>query len=95
MEGHLRFKIDWAGLIVGRKFTVFALFYFVFDGNFQVQTPGAYVRRGDLTEGFLRYEFRGLIHGGAYFLNFKITKWNPINGLRMADTITIKTKRFT
>ena len=29
MEGNLRFKIDWAILIVGRKFTVFALFYFL------------------------------------------------------------------
>ena len=27
MEGNLRFKINWASLIVGRKFTVFALFY--------------------------------------------------------------------
>ena len=60
MEGNLRFKIDWASLIVGRKFTVFALFYFVFEGNFQVQAPGgAYIWRGDLTEGFLRYEFAG------------------------------------
>ena len=33
-EGNLRFKIDWASLIVERKFTVFALFYFVFEGNF-------------------------------------------------------------
>ena len=40
MEGNLRFEIDWASLIVGIKFTVFALFYSVFDGNFQVQaTP--------------------------------------------------------
>ena len=29
----MRFKIDWASLTVGRKFTVFALFYFVFEGN--------------------------------------------------------------
>ena len=36
----MRFKIDWASLIVERKFTVFALFYFVFKGNFQVQAPG-------------------------------------------------------
>ena len=28
--------------------------------------PGAYIRRGDLTEGFLRDEFEGLIFGGAY-----------------------------
>ena len=35
LEGlYLGFKIDWASLIVGRKFTVFALFYFVFEGNF-------------------------------------------------------------
>ena len=26
----------------------------------------AYIWRGDLTEGFLRYEFGGLIFGGAY-----------------------------
>ena len=26
-------------MIVGRKFTGFALFYFVFEGNFQVQAP--------------------------------------------------------
>ena len=27
---------------------------------------GAYIWRGDLTEGFLRYEFGGLIFAGAY-----------------------------
>ena len=63
----MRFKIDWASLIVGRKFTVFALFYFVFEGNFQVQAPqGAYIRRGDVKEDFLRYKFVGLTFGGAY-----------------------------
>ena len=40
MEGSLRFKIDWASLIVERKFTVFALFYFVIEGDFLVQAPG-------------------------------------------------------
>ena len=35
-EGKLRFKIDWASLIVERKLTVFALSYFVFEGNFHV-----------------------------------------------------------
>ena len=38
-EGNLRFKIDCPSLIVGRKFNVFALFCFVFEGNFQVQAP--------------------------------------------------------
>ena len=28
---YLRFKIDWDSVIVGRKFTVFALLYFVCD----------------------------------------------------------------
>ena len=39
MEGNLHSKIDWASLIVKRKFTVFTLFYFVFEGNFQAQAP--------------------------------------------------------
>ena len=46
MEGNLRFKIVWAILIVGRKFTVFVLFYFVFEGNFQVKAPGGLIFRG-------------------------------------------------
>ena len=66
----MRFEIDWANLIVGSKFTAFALFSFFFlylRAIFQVQAPGgAYIWRGDLTEGFLRYEFEGLIFGGAY-----------------------------
>ena len=49
----MRFKIDWASRIVGSKFTVFALFYFVFEGNFPSKSPrGAYIWRGDLTEAF-------------------------------------------
>ena len=77
-EGILRFKINWARLIVGSKFTVLALFYFVFEGNFQVQAPrGAYIWRGNLTEGFCVTSlgglyFEGLIHGGAYFRNFTV-----------------------
>ena len=52
---------------MGRTFTIFALFNFVFEGKFQVQAPrGAYIRRGDLTEGFLHYDFGGLIFGRAY-----------------------------
>ena len=52
---------------MGRKFTIFALFYFVFEGKFQVQAPrGSYIWRGDLMEGFLRYDFGGLFFGGTY-----------------------------
>ena len=63
----MRFKLDRASLIVGSKFTIFSLFYVVFEGNFPSTSPwGAYIWRGDLTEGFLRYRFGGLIFGGAY-----------------------------
>ena len=83
MEGNLRLRIDWATLIVGRKFTVFGLFYFVFEGNFQVQAPrGAYIWRGDLTEGFCVTSLgglylEGLIHGGVYFRKFTVFTNDP------------------
>ena len=64
---------------MGRKFTIFALFYFVFEGKFWVQAPpGAYIQRGDLTEGFLRYDFGRLIFGGAYFRNL-FSQHKPFN----------------
>ena len=63
----MRFKTDCASLIVGSKFTVFALFHYVFEGNFPSASPqGAYMWRGDLTEGFLLYRFGELIFEGAY-----------------------------
>ena len=67
-EGHLRLQIDWASLIVGSKLTVSALFYLVFKGNFPSTSPrGAYIWRGDLTEGFLRHWFGGLYLEGLIF----------------------------
>ena len=68
----MRFKIDWASLLVGRKFTVFALFFFVFEGNFHVQAPprgggGLYLGEGvRFNRGFFTlrvwgaYTWRGL-----------------------------------
>ena len=65
----MRFKIDWASLIVGSKFTVFTLFYFVFEGNFPSTSPReAYIWRGDLTEGFLRYRLWGAYTWRGLFL---------------------------
>ena len=74
--GNLRLQIDWVSLIVRSKFTVFALLYFVFEGNFPSTSPpggggGLYLEnrliwRGDLTEGFFAsvvwgtYTWRGL-----------------------------------
>ena len=69
MEGNLRFKIDWASFIVGRKFTVVSLFYFVFEGNFpSTSSPGGFFALR--VWGGLYLE--GLIHGGAYFRNFTV-----------------------
>ena len=58
--------------------TVFALFNFEFEGNFQVQAPGGLYLEGRFKGGFLRYEvgglyLEGLIHGEAYFQNFTVT----------------------
>ena len=77
----MRFKIDWASLIAGRKFTVFALFYLVFEAISKYKPPppswggggglifgGAILRRV-----FLRYEFGRLMHGGTYFRNFTVS----------------------
>ena len=55
-EGNLRFKIDRASVIVGRKFTVFALFYFVFGGNLE----------GRFTTVFCLASSRGLYMGGLF-----------------------------
>ena len=70
----MRFKIDWASFIVGNKFTIFTLFYFVFEGNFP--STRAYIWRGDFTEGFLALPVvgggGGLIDGGAHFRNFTV-----------------------
>ena len=70
----MRFKIDWASLIVGSKFPVFALFYFVFEGNFPSTTPrGAYIWRGDLTEGFLALPVWGAYTWRGLFLEFGLS----------------------
>ena len=68
----MRFKIDLASLLVGRKFTVFALFYFVFEGNFQVQAS-------PLWGGG-----RGAYTWRAYFRNFTVShmKFNIASLLR-------------
>ena len=74
------FKIDSASLIVGSKFTVFALFYFVFEGNCPSTSPrGAYIWRGDLTEGFLCYRFGELTFGGAYTWRGLFSEFYGIN----------------
>ena len=73
-EGNLRFKIDWASLIVGSKYTVFTLFYFVFEGNFPSKSPrGGLYLEGRFYGGFFAlpvwgaYIWRGLYTEGLIF----------------------------
>ena len=82
MEGKFAFQNRLGKpVIVGRKFTGFALFYFVFEGNFQLQAPrrlifGGAIQRGlfcDTSLGGLYLE--GLIQGGAYFRNFTVSEF--------------------
>ena len=63
----MRFKIDWASLIVGSKFTVFALVTTYFKAIFQV--PGGLYLEGRFNGGLFAlpvWDFGGLIFGGAY-----------------------------
>ena len=85
-DENLRFKIDWASLIVESKFTVLALFYFVFEGNFPSTSPrGAYIWRDDFCvtglEGLFLEE---LIDGGAYIRNFTVP--SPLSSSLIDDT---------
>ena len=63
----MRFKIDRASLIVGSKFTVFALFYFVFEGNFPSTSSRRLIFGGPCNRGcFALLVWRGLCLEGLY-----------------------------
>ena len=84
MQGNLRFKIDSGSPLVGTKFTIFALFYFVFEGNFQIQAPtpprplpppgrGLIFAGARGNGGFSCVtSLGGLYTWGAYFRNFTL-----------------------
>ena len=67
-------RLGW----LGKEIYHFCFVLLCIRGQIPSTIPGgAYIRRGDLTEGFLRYDFgglylEGLIHGGAYFRNFTV-----------------------
>ena len=46
-------------LIVGRIFTIFALFYFALEGKFQVQAPRGLYLEGRFNGGFFFFFFWG------------------------------------
>ena len=75
----MRFKIDWASPIVGRKFTVLALFYFVFEGTFPSISP----RGGLYSEGGFNGGFFALPVWGAYIWRGLFTQFYGITTQRI------------
>ena len=70
MEGNLRFKIDWASLYWQGNLPFLLCFTLCSRANSKYKPLGggrAYIRRGDLTEGFLLYYFGGLYLEGLIF----------------------------
>ena len=67
-------KFAFVGLACsGKEIYNFSFVLLCIRGKFQLQAPQrAYIRMGDLTKDFLRYDFEGLIYGGAYFRNFMV-----------------------
>ena len=64
---------------MGRKFTIFPLLCFVFEGKFRVQAPrGGLYSEGRFNGGFFcstilgGLYLEGLVCGGAYFRNFTV-----------------------
>ena len=72
-EGNLRFKIDLASFIVGRKFNVLLCFTLYLRAIFQVQAPGGLYLEGRFNGGFFAlrvwgaYIWRGLYMEGLIF----------------------------
>ena len=82
----MRLKIDWASLIVGSKFIVFALFYFVFEGNFPSTSPlglifgGEIERRVFCVTGLGGLYMEGLIFGILRYFGLSRTWTRGISG---------------
>ena len=93
----MRFKLDWASLIVGSKFTVFALFYFVFEGNFPSTSPrGGLYLEGRFNGGFFAlpvwgaYIWRGLYMEGHIFGILQYTMYVEKSKFIIHEHISLK-----
>ena len=61
-KGNLRLKIDWASLILGRKFTVFLCFPLYLRAISKYKPPAGLIFGGDYFRNFTVYADTGL-HG--------------------------------
>ena len=72
-EGNLRLKIDWASLILGRKFTVFLCFTLYLRAISKYKPPGGLYLEGRFNGRFFAlrvwgaYIWRGLFMEGLIF----------------------------
>ena len=55
-------------------------FIFYLKAISKYKHPKEVTPMGKLTEGFLCYEFEGLIHGRTYFQNFTVVFAGPYHG---------------
>ena len=75
----MRFKIDWVSLIVARKFTLFALFYFVYEDNFKVQAPEGLTLGGEfLWRVFCVTSLKGFLEELIFGILGYSSNWSPI-----------------
>ena len=72
-RGKFEFQIRLGWLAVGRKFTIFALFYFEFEANSRYTPPRGLYSEGQFNGGFFALRFwgtyiwRGLYMQGLIF----------------------------
>ena len=77
----MRLKIDWASLIVGSKFTVFALFHFVFESNFpSTSSPWGLYLEGGFNGGFFALRVWGGGGGGGYIWRGLCMRFGLVSG---------------
>ena len=83
--GNLHFKINWANLILGRKFTVFLCFTLYLRAIFQYKPLGGLIFGGAISRRVFCVTSLGdlyleeLIHGGAYLCSEFYSTYSNLN----------------
>ena len=86
----MRFKIDWASLTGGRKFTVFALYL---RGICKYKPPGGLYLEGRFNGGFFALRVWGVYFRGLYMegLIFGILRYfTQFNNIKRVETYAHK-----
>ena len=71
---------------MGGRFAIFCFVLLCIRGPIPITSPrGAYIRGGDLTEGFLRYDFGGHIFGilrHGCLLFYPLSSWTVVRTVK-------------